>query len=288
MESAIEVRSLWKHYDGFALKNLTFSVPRGYITGLIGPNGSGKTTFIKLLMNLIRKDDGSIAIFGMDHLDHEIEIKERIGFVYDSHCYCSDQSLSMIKSSIAPFYSRWDEEMFDSLLDRFKLPSRKRFSSLSLGMKTQFSLSLALSHHADLLILDEPTTGLDPVFRRQFLELLSGIIQDEQKSVLFSTHITSDLDKIADHIIFLHKGELMLSQTKDDLHEQWGIIKLREDLVPPAMAPYIRGFRKHPFGCEALTDDVTAVRERLPSDAIVEKPTIEDIVIFLSDGGVHV
>jgi ABC-2 type transport system ATP-binding protein len=287
MENVIEIESLRKEYKDFTLKDVSFTVPKGYITGLIGPNGAGKTTIIKLVMNLIRRNGGKIRIFGLDSVEHEVEIKDRIGFVYDTPYFYEDQRLGTLTKAIGPFYSRWNNQRIQSLLEKFQLSPSKKFSSLSKGMKTKFALALALSHDADLIIMDEPTTGLDPVFRREFLEMLSEIIQSEEKSVLFSTHITSDLDRIADYAVFIENGQLHCALWKDEIQEKWGIVRAREDFITENTKRLFRGWRKHSYGFEALTADVPRVRELIRTDMVIEKPTLEDIVFFLHTGGNH-
>jgi ABC-2 type transport system ATP-binding protein len=284
MENVIEIESLRKTYKDFILRNVSLAVPKGYITGLIGPNGAGKTTIIKLIMNLIRRDEGTIKVFGLDNKKHEVEVKDRIGFVYDTPYFYEDQDLLTLKRSIGPFYSKWNDKQFLGLLDRFGLSHKKQFSTLSKGMKTKFSLALALSHDADLIIMDEPTTGLDPLFRREFLEMLSEIMQNEEKSVLFSTHITSDLDRVADHVILIEDGELRCSVWKDELQEKWGIVKAREDFITSDNKHLFKGWRKHRYGFEALTSDVPKVRHLLTSEILIEKPMLEDLIIFMHKG----
>jgi ABC-2 type transport system ATP-binding protein len=287
MENVIEIESLRKTYKDFTLNSVSFAIPKGYITGLIGPNGAGKTTIIKLIMNLIRRDEGAIKIFGLDNEKHEVEVKDRIGFVYDTPYFYEDQDLLTLMRSIGPFYSRWNEKRFLDLLDRFGLSRKKRFSALSKGMKTKFSLALALSHDADLIIMDEPTTGLDPIFRREFLEMLSEIMQSEEKSILFSTHITSDLDRVADYVIFIENGELLCSLWKDEIQEKWRIVKSREDFITAENKHLFRGWRKSQYGFEALTSDMPSVRQIVSSDTMIEKPTLEDLMFFMHTGGNH-
>jgi ABC-2 type transport system ATP-binding protein len=287
MENVIEIESLRKVYPDFQLKNVSFTIPKGYITGLIGPNGAGKTTIIKLIMNLIKREEGSIKVFGLDNIEHEIEIKDRIGFVYDTPYFYEDQSLDSLKKAIGPFYSTWDNQYFVSIMERFQLSPKKKFSSLSKGMKSKFALALALSHGADLIIMDEPTTGLDPVFRREFLEILSEILQDEEKSVLFSTHITSDLDRVGDFTVFMQNGEHVCSLWKDELAEKWGIVKAKEEFITPENKRFFTGWRTHQYAFEALTSELPTVRPSLPAGAVIEKPTLEDIIFFMDKGGQH-
>lgn len=287
MENVIEVESLAKEYTGFRLKDVSFSIPKGYITGLVGPNGAGKTTIIKLIMNLIKRQAGTIRIFGLDNLEHDVEIKDRIGFVYDTPYFYEDQDLRTLMSTIGPFYSKWDGKKFSSLLDRFELSPKKKFMTLSKGMKTKFALALALSHDADLIILDEPTAGLDPLFRREFLDMLTEIIQNEEKSILFSTHITSDLDRAADYTVIIDNGEILCSLWKDEIQEKWGVVKGREDFITPENRMLFKGWRKHPHGFDALTSDAPHVRQLLAGSVVIERPTLEDLLYYMHAGGNH-
>ncbi|MDQ1353611.1 MAG: type transport system ATP-binding protein, partial [Acidobacteriota bacterium] len=176
MENILEIKSLRKEYKGFTLNDISFALPYGYIMGLIGPNGAGKTTTIKLIMNLLRRNNGEIKIFGKDNREHEMEIKSRIGFVYDTPTFYEHLTLKQMKTIIAPFYKSWDEAMFQRYMKEFELSLKAKVRTLSRGMHMKFALALALSHHAELIIMDEPTSGLDPVFRRELLDILSALI----------------------------------------------------------------------------------------------------------------
>lgn len=214
MTSILELKNVSKHYQDFSLKNINFSLEKGYIMGFIGPNGAGKSTTIKLIMNLIKKDEGDISIFGLDNEKHNIEIKQRIGFVYDENHFYEELTPNEMKGIIRPFYKKWDEAVFQRYAKDFQLPLNRQIKNLSKGMKMKFSLAVALSHHAELLIMDEPTSGLDPLVRSELLDVLQTLLQDENKSIFFSTHITSDLEKVADYITFIHNGRLVLSKTR--------------------------------------------------------------------------
>ena len=288
MNYALEINSLSKKYKGFKLDDVSFKIPSGYIAGMIGPNGAGKTSIIKLVMNLIRRDSGSIKVFGLDNLMSEVEIKSRIGFVYDTPYFYDDVSLKDLKSTIAPFYKNWDETKFQHYAEKFELPLNKWFKKLSHGLKMKFSLALALSHDADLLLLDEPTSGLDPVFRRELLYNLSGVIQNENKSVLFSTHITSDLERIADYIISVKDGRVVFSDQKDNIQEKWGIVKGGNELLKEENKTMFKGFRKSQFGIEALTSDTDLAKEKFNSTTVIEKASLEDIMFFMTKGGENV
>ncbi len=288
MDYALEIRGLRKAYKGFTLKDVSFALPRGTIMGLVGPNGAGKTTVIKLILNLVRRQGGEVRIFGEDVIAHEKKVKSRIGFVHEVPALVEDAILRDIAAAVAPLYERWDEAHFRSLISEFRLPLGKKFKKLSHGMKMKFSLALALAHDADLLILDEPTSGLDPVFRRELLERLSGLLQDDRKAVLFSTHITSDLETTADHITFLHAGEVVFSLPKDEIWETWAVIKGGAELFNGKLRPHFRAIRQTPHAVEALTSDVRSLRSELPPGAVVEKASIEDIMVFMDEGAAHV
>lgn len=197
----------------------------GYIMGFIGPNGAGKTTTIKLILNMLAKDGGTIQVFGQDSVLREQDIKERIGVVMDKPFYVEDWTLATVGKSLSPFYQRWDSKKYSTMLSQFSLDPKKKVKELSRGMKMKLMIATALSHGADLLILDEPTSGLDAVARNEFMDILSGFIADENKAILFSTHITADLEKIADYITFINDGKILYSDTKDNLMEKYQIVK---------------------------------------------------------------
>ena len=287
MDNAVSIKGLRKGYKGFTLDNVTFDVPRGYIMGLIGPNGAGKTTIVKLIMNLIRRDAGEVRVFGLDNLRHEAEIKSRIGFVYDVPRFPEDLRLKTIASALAVFYDKWDAARFQSLLEEFRLPPRQVFKKLSHGMKMKFSLALALAHDADLILMDEPTAGLDPVFRFELLTKLRALIQDERKTVLFSSHITSDLERVADFITFIHKGRIVFSAGKDEILETWGVVRASSDGLRPEDVPGARGFRRTEHSLEVLTSDLAAARRASLPGAIFDKASLEDIMFFMSKGNAH-
>ena len=211
MKPLLEFRNVSKRYEGFALDGVSFSLPRGHIGGLIGPNGAGKTTIVKLLLNLVSRGGGRIEVAGQDPAEDEVAVKRRIGFVHEVPSYYEHLSLNAIGRMIARFYPEWDGPLFASLLREFDVPPRPRFGSLSRGMRTKGALALALAHRAELLVLDEPTAGLDPVFRRALLERLAAYVADGHASVLISTHITSDLERLADFITYVRAGRVVFS-----------------------------------------------------------------------------
>ena len=288
MDNTIEITGLRKEYKGFTLDDVTFTVPRGYIMGLIGPNGAGKTTIVKLIMNLIRRDAGEVRVFGMDNLRREPEVKSRIGFVYDAPRFPEDLRLETIASAISAFYEKWDGRRFRNLLEEFQLSPRQVFKKLSHGMKMKFSLAIALAHDADLILMDEPTAGLDPVFRFDLLTKLRALIQDERKTVLFSSHITSDLERVADFVTFVHKGRLVFSAAKDDILETWGVVRVSGDGISPAEVPGARGFRRTEHSLGVLTSDIAAARGRFGGSVVCDMASLEDIMFFISKGNAHV
>ncbi len=282
MENILEINSLRKEYDNFTLNDISFKLPYGYIMGLIGPNGAGKTTIIKLIMNLIRKKSGDIKVFGMDNIENETDIKSRIGFVYDIPPFYDHLTLNQNKAVVAQFYREWDQDLFLRYAGDFDLDLRAKFKTLSRGMKMKFQLAMALSHNAELILLDEPTSGLDPVFRRELLDHFSRIIQDEKKSILFSTHITSDLERIADFVTFIKDGQIVFSDEKDSVLESWGVVKGGKELLEKEDAGIFKGIKTHEYGFEALVSDVSQARKIFSRSVTIEKPTLEDIMFFMT------
>jgi ABC-2 type transport system ATP-binding protein len=288
MNNALDIEGVCKRYEGFTLHDVSLQLPRGYIMGLIGPNGAGKTTLIKLMLNLIRRDGGAIRMFGLDNLEDEAEVKSRIGFVPDEPRYHPDASLSELASSVAPFYANWDDDRFRHLAGEFELPLKKRFKKLSHGMKTKFALAMALSHGAELVLLDEPTTGLDPVFRRRLLDMLAGLLQDERVSVLFSSHITADLERAADFVTFLKDGRLVFSSPMDQVAENWGVVKGGQEMLDAEAHAFLQGVRVRRHGFEGLTSRIDEARRRFGNGFVIERASLEDImVLFGKEGSNH-
>jgi ABC-2 type transport system ATP-binding protein len=285
MENILEIKNLTKEYDNFKLDNVNFSLERGYIMGFIGPNGAGKSTTIKLIMNLIKKNRGEIKVFGKDNVENEKEIKNKIGFVYDENYFYEDLSIREMKRIIAPFYNKFSDTVFDNYLKEFDLDPKKKIKELSKGMKMKFSLALALSHEAELIIMDEPTSGLDPVFRSEILDILYSTIQDEKKSIFFSTHITTDLEKIADYITFLNKGKIVFSREKDQVLENYALVKGEKNLLDRDTQKNFIGVRENAYGFEGLTDNVQDIRRLFTNKVVIEKATLEDIMLYVVKGG---
>ncbi|MBN2198369.1 MAG: ABC transporter ATP-binding protein [Candidatus Aminicenantes bacterium] len=283
MDDALVIRNLSKSYPDFLLREVSFRLPRGYIMGLIGPNGAGKTTIIKLILNLVRRDDGQIAVLGRDNIADETWIKQRIGFVHETPAFYGHLTVRRTASLAGRFYDAWDDGRFRRLAGEFGLPLGKRVGRLSRGMKMKLALALALSHGAEFLLLDEPTSGLDPVFRRELLATLSGLLQDGRTSVLFSTHITSDLERPADFITFLLDGEVVFSSSREALRDSWILVKGGGDLLDECSRPLFRAVRETPFGFQGLSSRGAEVRRLLGEErATYEKPTLDEIVFLMS------
>ena len=282
--NALEIRGARKTYTGFALRDVNLTVPAGHVMGLIGPNGAGKTTLMKLVMNLITRDGGKIEVFGLDNVANEAEVKARIGFVYDEPCFPLDTNARDLGWAIGPFYSGWDNDRYRRLLGEFGVPERKRFKSLSKGMQMKLALAIALAHDADLLLMDEPTAGLDLEFRRELLQHLAAVLQDERKAVLFSTHVTSDLERFADFITLIRDGEIVFSLPTDDLRDAWGIVRGDAEVLEHLDAPDVRGVRRGPYGVEALVADAATARARCGPEVIIDRPSLDDVLVLMTRG----
>ena len=280
MEKILEISHLSKSYPEFTLNDISFAMHKGYIMGLIGPNGAGKTTIIKCIMDLIRKDSGSITIFNKDSAENGKEIREKIGFVYDENHYYENLTVVETKNIIAPFYSDWNDDDFFSFIKTFELPVNKKIQSFSRGMKTKFAIAMALSHNPELVIMDEPTSGLDPVSRSEILDIFREVIQNEERSILFSTHITSDLDKIADYITFINKGNMVFSKSREEIDDQHLLVRGDLDLLNDDLRNSMISIKESKYQFEALTDQSTEVRLALKENVVFEKATLEDIMLY--------
>ncbi|MFB6367698.1 ABC transporter ATP-binding protein [Paenibacillus elgii] len=283
--NAIELRNLTKTYPQFTVDNISLDVKQGYITGLIGPNGVGKSTLIKMMLGMIRPDSGSVKILGCDMPKEEVDIKQRIGIVSDDCFYYEHLTIRDSKKIIAPFYKKWNEKKFNSLLEQFELSPKKKIGDLSKGMKVKFSLAVALSYEADLLIMDEPTSGLDPVFRREMLDLLADMLQDESNSIIFSTHITTDLDRVADYIAFIHRGKLVFNEAKDEVLERYAIVKGDSQLLDSDIRNKFVGIRETAVGFEGMVDNRQEAELLFGNYVVFDKPSLEDIMYFTAKGG---
>ncbi|WYP26781.1 ABC transporter ATP-binding protein [Alkalihalobacillus sp. FSL W8-0930] len=280
MEDAVILQDVNKTYEDFAISGLSFTVKKGFVTGFIGPNGAGKTTIIKLMLNLINQDSGVIRVFGEDYTANVNEKKQRIGFIYADHHLYQHLTIKKMKKVIATFYDKWDDALFDSYVNRLQLPWDKKIENLSKGMGTKLSIAIALSHHAELLILDEPTSGLDPISRREILDLLAEVMQDEEKTIFFSTHITSDLEQIADYIIFIHEGKLLLSDNKESITEQYGLVRGPVDLLDDDIRSLFVNVRETSIGFEGLTNQAALIRKLMGDHVVIERASLEDIMVY--------
>lgn len=289
MEPILEIGGLNKQLAGFHLGEINLVLPKGYIVGIIGPNGAGKTTTIKLIMNLLKKDSGEIKIFGQDHDRFEKEIKQKIGFAYDENHFYENLTVEENRRIIAPFYNNWDNQVFHKYVEKFQLPLRKKLKDMSRGMKTKFSLALALSHQAELIIMDEPTSGLDPVFRRELLDILAELMLDDKHTVIFSTHITSDLERVADYICFINQGRVVFCDTKDNILASYRIVKgERELLEDKAFRDLLAGTIVNKFGFEALTGQSEIINKTYKDKVLMEKAGLDDIILYTVRGNENV
>lgn len=273
--NSIEIKNLTKRYKTFTLDNINLSIPKGYIMGFIGENGAGKTTTIKSMLNIIRRDEGKINILGQDIDLNEIEIKAKIGYVSGDMFY-PKKTVKEVTKYYKRFYKEWDESLYQSYLEQFNLDPNKRIDELSKGMQLKYLITLALSHHAKLLILDEPTSGLDPVARDNLLELFQTIIENEETTIFFSTHITSDLEKCADYVTFIKDGKIMESCSKDDLIEAYRYVSGTEKELEVIKERLI-SYKKNAFGFNGLIKTSDLQKE----DTLkVGQPSLDDIMIF--------
>ena len=280
MNNILEIKHLSKHYEHFSLKDISLSVPRGYIMGFIGPNGAGKTTTIKSILNMVHPDSGEIALFGAAVLPDSWEFKEDIGVVMDFPFYVEEWRVKDVEAALAPFYRNWNHSVFEDFLSKFNLTKNKRVKELSRGMKVKLMLAAALSHDAKLLILDEPTSGLDPVARDELMDILGEFITDENRGVLFSTHITSDLERIADYITFIIDGKLIFTGEKDELLSRYLLVKGGLSDLTAEQKTYIIGLREHSVGFEGMVK--TEDRKELPPDMNYEKISLDEIIIYIN------
>lgn len=273
----LEVKNLCKDYPAFHLKDISFNLEEGYIMGFIGRNGAGKSTTLKCILNFVTATSGEIAIFGKDAKQYETELKREIGFSLSPVDYYSDKKIKRVANVFKRFFDNWDEDTYQTYLKRFSIDENKKIKELSQGMKVKLGLTFALSHKAKLLIFDEPTSGLDPVARDELLELFHEIVEDGEHSILFSTHITSDLEKCADYIIFIRDGELIANDTKDNIEENHRIISGTKAELTEELVKRLIGYKMTPFGFMGLIkkDDILA------TDTFqIERPTLEDIMIY--------
>lgn len=273
----LSVTNLSKKYERFELKNISFSLEKGYIMGFIGRNGAGKTTTLKSMLNLVHADSGDVRILGSAFGENELALKQKIGLTLGGTTFYPKQKLKNITRVVKRFYDEWDDAVYESYLKRFALDPDKKVDELSSGMKVKYALTLALSHNAQLLILDEPTSGLDPVSRDDMLELFQELIEDGERSILFSTQITSDLEKCADFITYIKNGELIASTEKDEFLDTYKIVKGTEEQLTEELQHELIGYKKNSFGFSGLIK-TTQLQDKYNLE--VSPADIESIMIY--------
>lgn len=283
MEQVLVLKDVCKSYPGFTLDHVSFQVPRGSIMGFIGENGAGKTTTIKLILNEIKRQGGNISVFGLDNQKDERKIKEQIGVVLDEGFFFMDMTPKDIAKVMRSIYRFWEDSLYSRYLREFQLPENKTIKEYSKGMKMKLSIATALAHRPRLLILDEATSGLDPVMRSEILDIFLDFIQDEDHSILLSSHITSDLEQIADYITFLHQGKVVFSCSKDDLLQQYGVMKCSAADYEKLDRSDIVGSRQNRFGWEVLVSDQKRCRRKYPH-IVIDPTTLDEIMLYYVKG----
>ena len=283
MTAALKIQGLTKKFEGFALDKVSFRVPSGSIVGLIGENGAGKTTTINAALGLIKKDSGEIELFGenVEHLTPSI--KEEIGAVFDASNFSEELTPEKLDKVLKDIYTSWDQDLFRQLLDRLEIPFSRKIKTFSKGMKMKLSLAAALSHHPKLLILDEATSGLDPVMRDDILDMFLDFVQEEDHAILVSSHITSDLEKVADYIVFIHKEKIIFSKPKDELLDDYGIIKCGDEQFKALDREDWIACRRQDYEWQVLTSDRKKAEKKYPK-ALVMPATIDEIMLLYVKG----
>lgn len=280
---SLKVENLTKKYDDFLLDKVSFYVPKGNIVGLIGENGAGKSTTINTMLDIIERDSGDIYILDSEKNKVNNEIREKIGVVFDGNNFPEDLTPQKLNNVLTRIYKNWEDKTFFEYIEKFNLPKTKKIKNFSKGMKMKLSISVALSHNAELLILDEATSGLDPIVRDDILDILLEFVQDENKSILISSHITSDLEKVADYIVFIHKGKVIFEETKDNLIYDYGIMKCKQKDFSSIDKEDIIRFRKMDYGYEILVKNKNELERKYP-DMVMDNIKIEDIMLMYVKG----
>ncbi len=276
--NSIEIKNLNKTYDKFKLSNINFTLPKGTIVGLVGENGAGKTTIINLIMNVISRDSGEISVLGLDNTSPSFtDLKQNIGIVLDECYFPPVLNIIKIEKIMAKTFTKWDSEYFYKLIQKFHLPSDKKVGDFSRGMKMKLSIAVSMSHSAKLLILDEATSGLDPMVRDEILDIFNEFTRDEENSILMSSHIVTDLEKICDYIAFVHNGELVLFDEKDEILANYALIKLNTDEFNALSENSVVSHKKTSYGFEALI-----YKNKIPKTFTTEYTSLEDIILYLS------
>lgn len=277
MKEILKVSNVSKGYKNFSLNDVSINIKENCITGFIGKNGAGKTTLIKIILGLTHKDAGEVIYFNNPNLNGK-EIKDRIGVVLDEGYFYDKLKLNQMKNLVASTYSNWDNKKYKYYMKKFRLDGKQIISSLSKGMKMKYALSLALSHNAGLLIMDEPTSGLDPEVRKELMDVLKEYVQEDGKSIFFSTHITSDLEQVADEIIIIDNGRILEQSNKDEILDQYRIIKGDRGLLKKINEKNLIGLNKNTYGFSAITDNHQDIKKKYPK-VIIERASLEDIFL---------
>lgn len=284
MDKVLELKNVTKDYGDFKLDGVNLSVTKGGICGFIGQNGAGKTTTISLILDIIKKDAGTIKVFGEDMAENSIALKERIGVVFDEMGYHDFLTATQINKIMGNIYKNWNEKVFFQYLERFGLPKKKRCGAFSRGMRMKLQIAVALSHCAELLIMDEPTSGLDPIVRSEMLQIFQEFVMDENHTILLSSHITSDLERIADEVVFINKGKIILAGNKDELLETHGLMKCKKNDLASIDKSDIIAIRPSAFCTEVLVADREACERKYPK-VVMEQTNLEEIMVFYVNRG---
>ena len=284
-KNALTVSGLAKNYKEFSLSDVSFEVPQGAIVGLIGENGAGKSTTLNAILGLIHKDAGEISIMGTPIEELTMDMKEKIGVVFDGTNFSEELTPKKLNKVLKGIYASWDEDFFISLLKKLSLPFQKKIKSFSKGMKAKLSIAVAFAHHPKLLILDEATSGLDPIVRDHILDMFLDFVQDEENSILVSSHITTDLEKVADYIVFIHEGRLIFSKPKDELLENYGIVKCGAAQFDALDQQDVIAYRKQDYEWQVLVSDRQRAEKKYPK-AVVIPATIDEIMLLYVKGEV--
>jgi ABC-type multidrug transport system, ATPase component len=285
MNSTLILKNVNKKYEksNFAIKDISFSVPEGSIVGFIGENGAGKSTTMNCILNVIRRDSGTIEIFGREMTDEDIDIRENIGVVYDSNNFPEYLTAKQLADILGRIYSKWDDFCFEQFLRRFGLPESQKIKTYSRGMSMKLAIAVALSHDSKLLILDEATSGLDPIMRDEILDVLLEFVKQENHSILLSSHITSDLEKIADYIVFIHNGEIILNKTKDELIYEYGVIRCSENDFHNILSEDILSSMKKDYQIDVLIKNRKLIEKKY-KNLIVDSVSLDEIMLLLVKG----
>ena len=285
MNSTLILKNVNKKYEksNFAIKDISFSIPEGSIVGFIGENGAGKSTTMNCILNVIRRDSGTIEIFGREMTDEDIDIRENIGVVYDSNNFPEHLTAKQLADILGRIYSKWDDFCFGQFLRRFGLPESQKIKTYSRGMSMKLAIAVALSHDSKLLILDEATSGLDPIMRDEILDVLLEFVKQENHSILLSSHITSDLEKIADYIVFIHNGEIILNKTKDELIYEYGVIRCSENDFYNILPEDILSSMKKDYQIDVLIKNRKLIEKKY-KNLIVDSVSLDEIMLLLVKG----